>query len=87
MGIAEYDKLNAIELMKDGLELHVKDKVINDIVSKHVLEFEKSIRQEIESLVNSISFESIMTIKDNMNLRDELRLSIRWNENKPIHNN
>lgn len=79
------DRLNGVELLKQAIEGEVKARIVDKILKEHLDDFELKIKPRIEELVNSISFESFNLHSDHLNLRDELRMSIKWDDRQPVY--
>jgi len=72
--------LNMITLLKEGLEREIKGVVVDSIVKEQVEQFERTIRERIKPIVNSLSFDSIEHIKDFSRMRDELHVYLHYGD-------
>lgn len=80
-------KLNAINLIQEGLEREVKKTLTESVVKKQLEEFEAKLREQIKPLINEITFKKIERLEDYMLMRDELRVLISWNDEEPVTKN
>lgn len=69
---------NMVRILRDTMEIEVKKAVTESLVQTELASFEKKIRAKIEPLVKEISFTGIDTLKDNLNIRDELHVFLHW---------
>lgn len=78
MGIekSDYEKLNAFNLMKEQLAVHIKERLTDEILAEQLAEFENKIRPIIVEKVKNITFECVESFQDYMNMRNEMRMLI-----------
>ena len=74
--------LNAVALIKEALDKEVKKILTDKIVEEQLDDYEKKLRKKIKPLVESISFDSIESINDQIRFRDELYVYLKWVDEK-----
>ena len=71
------DKLNAINMIRDGLRAQIQPLVYDSLMDEAVAAYRKELELIIKPVVERVSLECVETYSDALNLRDELRVVIR----------
>jgi len=72
--------LNAISLLRIGLEKTIRPLIVEQIMDNMVTEFKEKIRPTIVAEANKVCLKSLEQFRDMMKMRDELRLVIKIEE-------
>ena len=75
------NKLNMIEVLKDGLEQAVKKAILEKIIKEQLEELEETLRKILPTYINEISFTKIEGLKNYMCIRDELHIFLHYKNN------
>lgn len=73
------DKLNAVQLIKTGLEHQIKDRLEQEVMNEMFKYFKKKAEPIIKAQVNRLTLEGVECYRDMAAFRDELRVLIDWN--------
>lgn len=71
--------LSLVELTKRGLEAHLQEIVLDEIVDEQLQAFESKLRQALKAHVSSITLGHVHHVKDVLHIRDELHIRIDVN--------
>jgi flagellar biosynthesis component FlhA len=74
------DSLNAVALLRAGLERQVKESVVDVFVREEMKAIEERLRPRVRELVEQISFKAIDRVTDVCKVRDELHVFLKWQE-------
>ena len=76
------DKLNAIQLVKTGLEHQIKERLEQEVMNEMFEYFKKKAEPIIKAHVNRLTLEGVDYYRDMKALRDELKVYIDWNSDE-----
>lgn len=74
------NKMNAINLIKEGVEKHIKEAVFNAIVEDAVKHARHKIENEVQEIMEDLIIEQVEHNHNLQFLRDELHVFIRMRE-------
>ena len=76
----EIDKLSAFNIIKKGIEAEVKNKIANDIINEQVDLLKARLKEELQPILQAVTFDRIDTYRDLMHMRDEMIVKIKVND-------
>jgi len=79
--------LDFISMAKDQLSAYIKEDMIDDLVKSELIEYEKKIRPLIQEQVNKITLQGISNFREMLELRDEYRVYMNWDDDEQIVRN
>ena len=71
---------NMIEVLRQRLEIEVKKKITEELVSQELARYEKRLRTTIKDTVDKVTFDGIESMRDMLQARDELHVYLHWKE-------
>lgn len=85
MALREYQsRSDLLSLATTGLEVAVKESIINDLVAEHVRVFEEELRAHLRDYLAKYTFEAIYNLHDLREMRTEVRLSIQFSDEDEV---
>ena len=75
----DYGDLDALGLIRAQLELRVKEVITKEIIEEQVAILTAKIKEELTPLLARVTFTSLSKYHDLMQMRDELHLRIKIN--------
>jgi hypothetical protein len=77
--MSRHDFLNAVQLIKTGLEHQIRDRLEQEVMNEMFEYFKKKAEPIIKEQVNRLTLEGVDCYRDMEAIRDELRVLIDWN--------
>lgn len=74
--------LSFITILKNELEREVKGTVVKELTNKYVKDFEAEVRQSLNDRLSKITFDKIESLRDMMDLREEIKIHIKGPTNE-----
>ena len=72
--------IDVVKAISYGLEREVKKALTEELVRKALEDYEAKVRERIKPIVESVTMKSVDTLRDAMRMRDELVVSLSWEE-------
>jgi len=76
--MGNFNDLNFIEMLRRDLESIIKKELTEELVRAEVEAFEATLIDRVKPLVESIVFAKIDNFHDLMNMRNEIKLYLKW---------
>ena len=82
--MADGRQLDFVSMAKEQLTQYIKEDLIDDLVKNELIDYENKIRPIIESEIEKVTLKGISNFRDMLEMRDEYRVYMKWDENDKI---